>query len=115
MAVVFTTLRDMWLRMMMATLAVDTSLFFLCGLFATVKRITGPKATRSPRWAAAVVVAPILGVISAVALGAVPSVLIAAMYVNVPADMPEWQAWSWGCFLGVFIALVNAGAFQRIV
>ncbi len=109
----FLSLQAMWgAHVLLVTLAVDVGLFFLCGVFAMLKHMTGPKPMRSPRWAAAVIVAPLLGVLSAVVLGAVPSFLIAAVYVNIPAAMSEWQALGWGCFLGVLLRLSMRALFN---
>eukprot|EP00171_Calliarthron_tuberculosum_P020224 IDg20224t1 len=109
------TMQDMWVRLMLLTGAVNTTLFFACGIYATLTHVTGPKPTRSPRWTLALLFAPILGALNAFILGAVPSFLIAAVYVNINATMSEASALGWGCGQGLFIALVNAGSFQCIV
>lgn len=109
------TIKDMWGRVMLFTLAVNAILFLMCGLAATAIHLTGPRSTRSRRWIIAAFAAPMLGVLNAFVLGAVPAFLIGAVYVNVPATMSETAALGWGCGQGLFIALVNAGAFQRIV
>lgn len=103
------------MRLMLLTAAVNTSLFFACGMYATLTHVTGPRPTRSPKWTLAVLLAPLVGVLIAFILGAVPSFLIAAVYKNINAAMTEASAFGWGCGQGLFIALVNAGALRRIV
>lgn len=110
----FRTVQEMWVRLMLLTTAVNTTLFLACGIYAMLTHVTGPKPTRSPRWTLALLLAPLLGALNAFVLGAVPSFLIAAVYVNINAIMSQAAALGWGCGQGLFIALVNAGSFQRI-
>lgn len=100
---------------MLLTGAASTIVFFACGLFATVIHLTGPKASRSPRWTLALLVAPILGALNTFLLAAIPSFLIAAVYENLGITMSQVAALGWGLGQGLFISLINAGAFQRIV
>lgn len=109
------TVAAIWKRVTLLTCAVSTALHLVCGIVATSVHLTGPKATRSPRWALAVLVAPIVGAISAFILAAIPTFLIAAVYENIGASMSPVASLGWGLGQGVFIVLVNAGAFQRVV
>lgn len=105
----------MWMRVMLLTGTASTIVFFACGLFATVIHLTGPKSSRSPRWTLALLVAPILGALNTFLLAAIPSFLIAAVYENLGISMSQVAALGWGLGQGLFISLINAGAFQRIV
>lgn len=109
------TILDMWRSVLQYTLAVNTFLFTICGLAATVIHVTGPSETRSPRWVLSALCAPILGVVIGFILGSVPAFLLAAVYFNVPAKMSEYAALGWGCGQGFLIALLNAGVFKRII
>lgn len=100
---------------MMLVFVVSTVLFFVCALFATIIHLTGPKASRSPRWSISLFIAPVLGALSALVLAAVPTLLIAIIYKNLGVPLSEGASYGWGLGLGLFIALVNAGAFQRVV
>jgi hypothetical protein len=103
------TVWTIWRTVMLYTLATDIVIFLAAGCFAAVVQ-----AGRSKIWLCAPGIAALFGALVSVIFGAVPAVLLAAIYVSVPASMSGLAAAVFGGVQAIFIALANASVFRRI-
>lgn len=99
---------EMWRALILYTLGVNAVLYLLVGLIAS--RQTGTPV----RMVLFTILALLVGIVITFLHGAVPSLLIASLYVNVPSDMSHVEAVVLGCGQGVIIAMYNAGCFHRL-
>lgn len=106
----YTTVISMWRVVLLYTLGVNAVLYFLIGLIASMLHIRGPLKA-----ATLTVGAALFGVVTAAVLGAVPSLLLAALYNAIPSDMSAVEAVVFGCAQGLVIAMLNAGFFHRLL
>lgn len=106
----YATLFTMWRAVMVYTLGINAMLYVLVGLIASVLH------TRSIlRVVLMTLGSGLLGVLTAVLLASVPSLLVAALYKTVPSTMGAVEAIVLGCGQGVIIAMLNVGLFHRLL
>jgi hypothetical protein len=105
-----TTVWAMWAGVILYVAIVDACVFLIAGVIAAAVHVRA-----SARWLAAPPLAALLGALVAILYGAVPAVLLAALYVALPAAMSRAAAAGWGSAIGVAIAVVNTGAFRKIL
>eukprot|EP00174_Griffithsia_okiensis_P000106 GO255439.1.p3 GENE.GO255439.1~~GO255439.1.p3 ORF type:complete len:109 (+),score=20.01 GO255439.1:42-329(+) len=95
---------------MLYTIGVNASLYVLVALISSILH-----ARTLLRILFLPLLSGLLGVIFALALGAVPTLLLAALYRSVPSVMSPIEAVAIGCGQGLVIAMLNAGFFHRIL
>lgn len=106
----YVTLFTMWRAVMVYTLGVNTVLYLFVGLVAAILH-----ARSVIRVILLTILSAMLGVLTAIVLGAVPSLLLAALYKTVPSPMSTIEALVLGCGQGVIIVMLNAGLFHRLL
>eukprot|EP00177_Eucheuma_denticulatum_P004949 GFKZ01008996.1.p1 GENE.GFKZ01008996.1~~GFKZ01008996.1.p1 ORF type:complete len:108 (+),score=7.43 GFKZ01008996.1:344-667(+) len=100
----------MWRQILLNTLVVTAAIYALLGFSAAIRH-----ARPLYRIPIVTLASSLLGLTTAAALGAVPALLIAALYASIPYSMPSFHALLWGCGQGLLIALLNAGIFHRLL
>lgn len=103
-------LRYMWLAILLYTVFVTTGLYTFLGFSAAVLH-----AGSIPRTVVVTVVSAVVGLGTAVALGAPPALIISGLYTALPYDMPRFHAILWGCGQGLVITMLNVGLFHRLL
>lgn len=106
----YVTLFTMWRAVMVYTLGINTVLYLFVGLIAAILH-----ARSVFRVILLTILSALLGVLTAVVLAAVPSLLLAALYKTVPSPMSAVEAIVLGCGQGLIIAMLNAGLFHRLL
>jgi uncharacterized protein YacL len=107
------TVWQIWSSVVCYTVATSTCCFFAAGVAAAVVHFS----SWPQRW---LVVAPLFaalaGSLIAFLVGAVPSAMLAVAVCSTEASMSRFPgAAVWGVAQGVFITLLNAKVFSRIV
>lgn len=92
------------------TLLTTSSIYILLALLAAVHHARPPL-----RFLLVILIAALLGAVTATALGLVPALVVAALYDAIPFPMPSFHALLWGVGQGLTISLLNAGAFHRLL
>lgn len=106
----FHSVTEIWRAVFLPTLGVTTATYTLMSVFATL--LHRPRFLLSVLLILAVMA---FGLITAATLGAVPSLLIAAVYVTVPSEMTTIEAIVIGCAQGLLISMLTAGIFHRLL
>lgn len=104
------TVFHMWRAVLLYTIFVTTGLYTLLGLSASILH-----AGRLYRVLIVTLISAFVGLVTAVALGATPAIIIAGLYAALPYNMPRFHAILWGCGQGLVIAMLNAGFFHRLL